>query len=113
LSDGANLPLVGRMRRLSLVAAICVWTGACVGTVKEGMAELEGKPIGHAIERIGPPTDERNVAGTKVYIWSGAVRGKKCEIRARMDKDVISVFEYEGDEGLCQRYAAKLKPYRF
>ena len=101
------------MRRLSFIVSVCVWIGGCAGTVKEGMAELEGRPIGAAIEKIGPPTGERNVEGMKVYVWTGQVRGKKCEIRARMDRDVISMFEYEGDEELCQRYATRLKPYRF
>jgi hypothetical protein len=36
---------------------------------------------------------------------------KKCQIRATMDGDLIAAFDYEGDEGLCQRYAARLRPY--
>jgi hypothetical protein len=33
----------------------------------------------------------------------------KCQIRATMDGDLIASFDYEGDEELCQRYAARLR----
>ena len=46
-----------------------VFVAACAGTVKEGMTRLQGQPLSVVIAKIGLPTDERIVAGKKVYIW--------------------------------------------
>jgi hypothetical protein len=109
------------MGRLAAIAAACLWVAACAGTAKEGMSRLQGQPLSVVIAKIGLPTDERTVAGKKVYIWGTPAqepakepakesREKKCQIQATMNGDVIGSFGYEGDESLCERYAARLRP---
>ena len=109
------------MGRLAAIAAACLWVAACAGTVKEGMTRLQGQPLSVVIAKIGLPTDERTVAGKKVYIWGTPAQEpakepakepgeKKCRIQATMNGDVIESFDYEGDELLCERYAARLRP---
>jgi hypothetical protein len=103
------------MHRVAAAAAACSFVAACAGTIKEAMTTLEGQPLSAAIAKIGSPVDERTIAGKKVYIWGSLEipakggKDKKCQIRATMNGDVIGSFDYEGDESLCQRYAARLR----
>jgi hypothetical protein len=68
-----------------------------------------------AVAKIGQPMGERAIAGKRVFYWgspelsSKSGRGPQCQIQATMNGDVIERFAYEGDEGLCQRYAARLR----
>jgi hypothetical protein len=103
------------MRRLAAVVAVGVSVGSCAGTIKEEMVKFEGLPLRAVIAKIGQPIDERTNAGRKVYIWGtlGTVNNGdkgKCQITATMEGDVIASFDYQGDELLCQRYAARLRP---
>jgi hypothetical protein len=103
------------MHQCAAVAAAGISVASCAGTIKERMAKFEGLPLSSAIAKIGPPLDERWVAGKKAYIWGSimdtpAKREKQCQIRAIMNGDVIESFDYQGDEELCQRYAARLRP---
>jgi hypothetical protein len=103
------------MHRVAAIAATCSLVAACAGTIKEEMTKFEGQPLSAAIAKIGPPVDERTIAGKKVYIWgsrelsSKDEKNKQCQIRATMNGDVIASFDYEGHESLCQRYAARLR----
>jgi hypothetical protein len=110
-----------RAHQFAAVAAAGISVASCAGTIKEGMAKYEGLPLSAAIAKIGPPLDERWIAGKKAYIWGsipetsakgakGAKDDKQCQIRAIMNGDVIESLDYQGDEGLCQRYAARLRP---
>jgi hypothetical protein len=99
-----------RMHGLTAVAAIGVSVASCTGTIKERMTQFERLPLSAVIAKIGEP-----IAGRKVYIWGslGTVsKGEKgkCQITATMDGEVIASFDYQGDETLCQRYAARLRP---
>jgi hypothetical protein len=102
--------------RLAAAAAGCALVAACAGTVREGMTKLEGQPLSAVIAKIGPPIDERTIAGQKVYIWGSLEltptksQEKKCQIRATMNGDLVGSLDYQGDETLCQRYAARLRP---
>jgi hypothetical protein len=103
------------VHRLAAVAAACMLVAACAGTIKEGMTRLEGQPLSAVIAKIGPPIEERAIAGKRVYIWGSPAaaqptKEKQCQIRATMNGDVIESFAYEGDETLCERYAARLRP---
>jgi len=109
-------PIPTRMHRFAAVAAMGIFVAACAGTVKEGMSRLQGQPLSVVIAKIGVPSDERTVAGKKVYIWGPpeplqkGSKEKGCQFRATMNGDVIESFDYQGDETLCQRYAARLRP---
>jgi hypothetical protein len=102
------------VHRLAAGAA-CILVAACAGTVKEGMAKLEGQPLSAVIARIGQPMGKRSVAGKRVYYWgtpqlsSKSDRERQCQILATMNGDVIERLSYEGDESLCQRYAERLR----
>jgi hypothetical protein len=104
------------MHRLAAVIAVGMSVASCAGTAKERMAKFDGLPLSAAIAKIGDPIDERWVAGKKVYIWGSLVdpakpaKDKQCQIQAAMSGDVIESFDYQGDETLCQRYAARLRP---
>jgi hypothetical protein len=103
------------MQRFAAVAAVGLSVASCAGTAKERMAKFEGLPLSAAIAKIGEPIDERWVAGKKVYIWGSLAEkltkgAKQCQIRATMNGDIIGSFDYEGDETLCQQYAARLRP---
>jgi hypothetical protein len=94
--------------------AVCTLVAACAGTIQEGMTKLEGQPLGAIIAKIGAPIEERTIEGKKVYIWGSPnttppSRDKTCQIRATMNGDLVSSLEYQGDEQLCQRYAARLR----
>jgi hypothetical protein len=102
------------MHQFAAVAAVAISVASSAGTIKEGMVKFEGQPLSAVVAKIGEPIDERTVAGRRVYIWGSlgtfnkGERGK-CQIRATMDGDLIASFDYEGDEELCQQYAARLR----
>jgi hypothetical protein len=104
-----------RMHRFAAAAAAGLYVASCAGTIKEGMVKFEGLPLSAVISKIGVPADERWVAGKKVYVWGSLAEkltkgAKQCQIRATMNGDIIWSFDYEGDETLCQQYAARLRP---
>jgi hypothetical protein len=103
------------MYRLAAAAA-CILVAACAGTIKEGMAKLEGQPLSAVIARIGQPMGERSIAGNRVYYWgtppqlsSKSDTGPQCQIQATMNGDVVERLAYEGDEALCLKYAGRLR----
>jgi hypothetical protein len=86
---------------------------ACAGAaIKEGMTALQGQPLSAAIAKLGVPTEERTIAGQKVYIWFTRTLDEgtelKCQIRVIMNGDVIGSWDFEGNEAKCSRYAAML-----
>jgi hypothetical protein len=97
-------------------AAACILVAACAGTIKEGMAKLEGQPLSAIIAKIGQPTGERSIAGKRVYYWGAPPqlsskndRGPRCQIQATMNGDVVERLAYEGDEAPCLKYAGRLR----
>jgi hypothetical protein len=103
------------MHRLAAVVAVSILVAACAGTIQEGMAKLEGQPLSAIVAKIGAPIEERTIEGKKVYIWGSPnttppSRDATCQIRATMNGDIVGSLEYQGDEKLCQRYAARLRP---
>jgi hypothetical protein len=102
------------VRRLAAAAACCTLVAACAGTIKEGMAQLEGQPLSAIISKIGAPLEELTIEGKKVYVWGSPnmispTHDKTCQIRATMNGDIVGSLQYLGDELLCQRYAARLR----
>ena len=103
------------MYRLAAGAA-CILVAACAGTIKEGMAKLEGQPLSAVVARIGQPMGERGIGGKRVYYWGSPPqistkgdREKQCQILATMNCDLVERLTYEGDESLCQKYAERLR----
>ena len=96
------------------VAAGCTLLAGCAGTIREGMTQLEGQPLSAIVAKIGAPIEERTIDGNKVYIWGSPntippSRDKTCQIRATMNGDIVGSLDYQGDEKLCERYAARLR----
>jgi hypothetical protein len=87
--------------------------GCSFGAIKEGMNKLQGQPIEAAIAKLGIPNDERLIAGQKVYTWYSSTFDEgtqyQCKIVVMMAGDAIGRFNFEGDNGMCGRYAAKLR----
>jgi hypothetical protein len=101
------------IHRLAAAVVCCTLVAACAGTVKEGMAQLEGQPLSAIVSKIGTPLQELTIEGKKVYVWGSpdmkSTKDKTCQIRATMNGDIVGSLQYQGDEQLCQRYAARLR----
>jgi hypothetical protein len=102
------------MYRVATIAVACATIAACAGeAIKKGMTALQGQPLSAAVAKLGVPTEERTIAGQKVYIWFTRTVDEgteyKCQIRAIMADDVIGSFDFEGNEANCRRYAAMLQ----
>jgi hypothetical protein len=96
---------------LSLAVALLA---GCANQVMNSVTDhLIGQPVSVVIDRLGVPTEERTIAGMKVYIWTTGTIWKgteyKCTIRAIMSGDVIRSFDWEGDEVRCSEYAQSLQ----
>jgi hypothetical protein len=96
------------------IVALCAALGGCAGDIiKQGMNNLQGQPISAAIAKLGIPNDERVIADQKVYTWYTSTFDEgtqlQCKIRVVMAGDVIGSYDFEGNNGMCYRYAAKLR----
>jgi hypothetical protein len=81
--------------------------------IQETTDEFIGQPLNAVTAKLGAPTEEGEVDGAKVYVWSSAsdpetARGR-CTIRATMNGDVIGSIDREGTDGQCANYALMLK----
>ncbi len=77
------------------------------------MGAMIGQRASIAIAKLGYPTDQREIAGQKVYIWSTNryVNGTSfgCTIRVIVDSDeIIKSSDAEGSEGGCAQFALQL-----
>ena len=103
--------------RAILVALLAVSLAACAGdTIREGMNSLQGQPLSAAIAKLGMPNDERTIAGQKVYTWYSSTFDEgtqlQCKLRVIMTGDVIGSYDFEGNNGMCARYANRLSGFR-
>ena len=57
------------MRYLALMMAVAL-AGCALEAVRDRMAGYRGQPVSALIDKLGIPTEERVIAGRKVYIWS-------------------------------------------
>jgi hypothetical protein len=105
---------MGTTARIILLG-LAVGLASCASEMmKSGTDQLIGQPLSAAIGRLGIPTEERTIAGTKVYVWTTSMISQgtqsKCTIRAIMKGDVIGSWDWEGTEDLCGGYAQSLQP---
>ena len=102
------------MFRMAIVGFACGLVAACGGgeVIQRRMDSLRGQPLAAVVARLGMPTEERTIAGQKVYVWFRRVIDEgseyKCQIRVFMSGEVIGGWDHEGDPGQCRRYAAML-----
>jgi hypothetical protein len=75
------------MYRIATIAVACATIAACAGeAIKKGMTALQGQPLNAAIAKLGVPTEERTIAGQKVYIGSREPSMKARNISARSEQ---------------------------
>jgi len=83
----------------------------------KGLSPLVGMPASVAFDKLGFPTDERMIAGRKVYIWSksqivssgGDVGEFKCTVRIFVDaSETITSSDWSGNLGGCASYMRRL-----
>jgi hypothetical protein len=102
--------------RVAVGATLFLWLSGCAGyVIKKETNSVVGKPVSAVIAKLGLPTEHRVIAGRKVYISSTSnfVEGTncKCQIRAILDdKDIITSWDYDGNEGGCGSFITKLAP---
>jgi hypothetical protein len=100
----------------AIAIAVSIPLAGCAGyVIKKEMNSVVGQPVSAVIAKMGLPTEDRMIAGKKVYIWSTSnfVEGTnyKCQIRAVLDdKDIVTSWDYDGNEGGCGRFVTKLAP---
>jgi hypothetical protein len=109
------------MRKLGIVAlgaalmSATFLAGCSFGAIKEGLHGLQGQPISAAIAKLGVPNDDRMIAGQHVYTWYSSTFDEgtqlQCKIRVMTaaTSDIITGSDYEGNNGMCSRYASKLR----
>jgi hypothetical protein len=102
------------MRNLAVAALAALTLAACsFDIIKQGMNNLQGQPISAAIAKLGIPNDEGVIADQKVYTWYTSTFDEgtqlQCKIRVMMAGDVIGSYDFEGNNGMCARYAARLR----
>jgi hypothetical protein len=99
-------------RALIILAALAL-SGCSTGKIKEQMPQYVGQPASALFAKLGYPTSEQTVAGSKVYIWTTThlVDGTNygCKIRAIVDsREIITSWDGEGNQGGCAHYASRL-----
>lgn len=103
---------IKRIAVLTLLSALPL-AGCAFNTIKEKMNPMVGQPISVVTAKLGFPSDQRTIAGKKVYVWSTSnfVEGTnyKCEIRVIVDEhDMIIHWDSDGNLGGCERFASRL-----
>jgi hypothetical protein len=89
------------------MAALTLFGCVHKSLIQETTDEFIGQHLSAVTAKLGGPTEETEVGGAKVYIWSGATG--PGTIRATMNGDVIGWFDREGTESQCANYALMLK----
>lgn len=101
--------------QIILAMAIGFALSACAGAaIKDKMPAYIGQPVSVLIGKLGFPTRQDTIAGQNVYIWTTGhmVEGTSygCTIRAILDaQNIVSSWDYQGNEGGCAMYAANLR----
>jgi hypothetical protein len=122
------------MRMLRVCAALCLFSfsaGCVMSRLENGLNDLPGKDISSAAQRLGYPSQEREMFGRKVYTWGTQSTGfasmpvtnaygytagfvpmavnYQCRIEIIADTNgTIERWQYEGNAGGCSRYASAL-----
>lgn len=109
-----------RLQSIAAVVILAATAGCATRQLTEGLTSLKGQPVSVAFTKLGYPTSEQTIAGHKVYVWSTDHFGPdlsgpglaeyNCKIRVIItDQNIISTWDWEGNEVGCQRYAERLR----
>lgn len=93
-----------RTRAVSVAAFLLT---SCATTIDKPLASMVGQPIDSAISRFGFPTEEKTIAGHKVYRWvrNRAFQGNSmsCELNYEVnDQGTITHYSWQGQFAACQ-----------
>ena len=107
------------LKRLILIFAfLALYSCSTFKNIEIGLTRATGRSINSLISRIGYPTDERIIAGRKLYIWDtrrlvgwdGNIIDLYCKITVEVDSnDKIIYWTYSGNRGGCRSYSDALK----
>jgi hypothetical protein len=85
---------------------------ACATDIlKKGMTPYMGQPASALFSKLGFPTRQDEVAGTKIYVWTtgGMYKGSSvdCTFRVMVDaQDIITRWDVQGNA--CEMFALRL-----
>jgi hypothetical protein len=100
-----------RVLRLTGLGTTLLVAGCASSAIEERMPAYVGQPVSVLIDKMGFPTEQREVAGHKVYIWSTSNlfegTNYRCRIRAILD-DHDAVTDWDSEGNGCSRLASKL-----
>lgn len=99
---------------LALVATLALSSCAIMESARDRVElTLMNKPVDHAIQVLGLPSEERTVVGRRMVIWQfGGARldGQSCVLTTQVDKDeIIRGFTIQGARGVCYSWLGNLK----
>lgn len=121
------------MKKSMMIFAFLLF--GCSGEViQENMNSMVGGHVNIAIAKLGIPEHEGEIRGGKYYLWDVSNSGSysipnttyvgttpiitysntsfhhHCKIRVFVNQqDIITTFDFEGNEGGCQHIAARLE----
>jgi hypothetical protein len=101
------------MRRVArhLLAALIVAGCAHKSLIQEKTEGFVGQPLSAVTAKLGAPTEEDKIGGTKLYVWAAGPESSQgeCRIRVTMRGDVIGSFDWIGTESQRASYALMLQ----
>lgn len=65
----------GRLVSFGLLATLLGVSGCATHQLDESLRGLIGQPVSVAVAHLGYPDAEREVMGTKIYVWSSSHQG--------------------------------------
>lgn len=102
--------------RILAIAALCVALAGCAfDTMRTGLDQLVGQPISAAISKLGIPDGQQSIAGQNVYVWNSSTFDEGTQLQCKIKiatthpGDIISRYDFDGNIGMCSRYAARLR----
>jgi len=109
------------MKRIVMALLVPILFAGCAmsfDTLDLALPKLRGQSINVAINYLGIPDREYEIAGNKVYEWTTSGPNPfaptaphlGCSIKASTVDGLVQRFNYNGSNGTCQVYADRLKP---
>lgn len=110
------------MRYLTIALAICL-AGCATQLLDKGLKKSMGMPIDVLVAGWGYPSDEREIMGHKMYIWSnnggvmavpvygGGVYANSlnCTVQIVVDDNkMITGYQWSGNNGGCATFANRI-----
>jgi hypothetical protein len=97
--------------RFAVVVAVGLVTSSCVQMMTNATSTLKGQNISAAVNKLGFPTDKREMLGHTIYTWkTGNPNAYYCDLDLVVDsKDTITNAQWNGNNGGCGALAERLR----